>query len=189
MRDLLAPLFPADDSQPAALDLLIDFRVNRPAEQRANAIIAWTLTVGPATLRQGEPARALRWEAGMPVMLSLRLARDGLLAPDPGAAAMRPNTTVEERTVHFRFNDPWALFTFVQTFRVTDPAGDDARAPLLRVEFPVVAAGNAVPPASPSVQVYLRARVRAPGKQTTLPWPAAFPEQMPLWHPPVSTLP
>jgi type VI secretion system protein ImpL len=41
VRDLLAPLFPADDSQPAALDLSIDFRVNRSAEQRANAIIEW----------------------------------------------------------------------------------------------------------------------------------------------------
>jgi hypothetical protein len=36
------------------------------------------------------------------------------------------------------------------------------------------------------VQVFLRARVRAPGKQTTLAWPAAFPEQLPLWHPPAS---
>ena len=187
VRDLLAPLFPADDSQPAALDLSIDFRVNRSAEQRANTIIDWTLAVGPAILRQGEPARALRWEPGMPVMLGLRLARDGVLAPDPGAAARRPTMTVADRTVNFRFNDPWALFTFVQTFRVADPAGDDGRAPLLRVEFPVVAAGTAVPPSSPStVQVFLRARVRAPGKQTTLPWPAAFPEQLPLWHPPAN---
>ena len=188
VRELLAPLFPADDSQPAALDLSIDFRVNRLAEQRANAIIEWTLSVGPATLRQGEPARALRWEPGMPVMLGLRLARDGVLAPDPGAHASRPNMSVAERTVNFRFNDPWALVTFVQTFRVADPAGDDGRAPLLRVEFPVVAAGTAVPPAAPStVQVFLRARVRAPGKQTTLAWPAAFPEQLPLWHPPAGT--
>jgi type VI secretion system protein ImpL len=185
VRDLLAPLFPADDSQPAALDLSIDFRVNRSAEQRANAIIDWSLSVGPATLRHGDPARALRWEPGMPVVLSLRLARDGLLAPDPGADARRPNMTVVERAVSFRFDDPWALFTFVQTFRVADPAGDDGRALLLRVEFPVVAAGTAVPPASPStVQLFLRARVRAPGKQTTLPWPAAFPEQLPLWHQP-----
>jgi len=186
VRDLLAPLFPADDSQPAGLDLAIDFRVNRSDEQRANAIIDWSLSVGPATLRQGEPARALRWEPGMPVVLGLRLARDGLLAPDAGAAAKRPDMTVVERTVTFRFDDPWALFTFVHTFRTPDPAGDDGRAPLLRVAFPVVAAGTAVPPAPPAaVQVFLRARVRAPGKQTILAWPAAFPEQLPLWHPPV----
>ncbi|MEM8513747.1 type VI secretion system protein ImpL [Massilia sp. MP_M2] len=187
VRDLLAPLFPADDSQPGALDLSIDFRVNRSAEQRANAIIEWTLSVGPATLRQGEPARALRWEPGMPVMLGLRLARDGVLAPAPGVHASRPNMSVAEGTVNFRFNDPWALLTFVQTFRVADPAGDDGRAPLLRVEFPVVAAGAAAPPAAPStVQVFLRARVRAPGRQSILAWPAAFPEQLPLWHPPAS---
>lgn len=187
VRDLLAPLFPADDSQPAALELSIDFRVNRSAEQRANAIIDWSVSVGPATLRQGDPARALRWEPGMPVALVLRLARDGSLAPDAGADARRPNMTVVERTVSFRFDDPWALFSFVQTFRVADPAGDDGRAPLLRVEFPVVAAGTAVPPGMhSSVQLFLRARVRAPGKQTTLPWPAAFPEQMPLWHRPVT---
>jgi len=90
------------------------------------------------------------------------------------------------RTVSFRFDDPWALCTFVQTFRVADPAGDDGRAPLLRVEFPVLAAGTAMPLAPQStVQLYLRARVRAPGKQTTLPWPAAFLEQLPLWPLPV----
>jgi type VI secretion system protein ImpL len=185
VRDLLAPLFPPDESQPAALDLSIDFRVNRSAEQRANTIIDWSVAVGPATLRQGEPARALRWEPGMPVVLSLRLARDGSVAPDPRTDARRPNMAVVERTVSFRFDDAWALFTFVQTFRVADPAGDDGRAPLLRVDFPVVAAGAPVPLAPQStVQLFLRARVRAPGKQTTLPWPAAFPEQLPLWtHP------
>jgi type VI secretion system protein ImpL len=186
VRDLLMPLFPADDSQPAALDLTIDFRVNKAFEQRANTIIDWTLAVGPATLRQGEPARALRWEPGMPVVLSLRMARDGVLAPDPGADARRSNMTVVERTVSFRFSDPWALFSFVQNFRVPDPAGDDGRAPLLRVEFPVVAAGTAVPPAPPAtVQLFLRVRVRAPGKQTALPWPTAFPEQLPLWAQPL----
>jgi hypothetical protein len=52
----------------------------------------------------------------------------------------------------------------VQTFRVADAdaAGEDGRAPLLRLGFPVVSADAALPLAPPStVRLFLRARLRA----------------------------
>jgi len=158
----------------------VEFRVNTGAEAGAGNIIDWSLGVGPLTARAGETARALRWEPGMPVQLSLRLARDAAVAPkaEPG----RPDLSVSGRTVTFRFDDPWALFSFVNAYRDTDGAGDDGRGQLLRFDFPL--AGSAAVPAAPDTRarVFVRLRVSAPGKHAALAWPALFPAQVPLWQ-------
>lgn len=183
MRELLAPLFPAEDGQAAGLDLAVEFRANSAAETDANKIIDWTLSVGGAALRQGDAARVLRWEPGMPVLLSLRLARDATVVPvaEPG----HPGLSVADRTVSYRFTDPWALFTFINTYRDTDTPGEDGRAPLLRFEFPMAASAGgpaALAKAQARARVFLRVRVSAPGKRTPLAWPAAFPAQVPSWQ-------
>lgn len=184
MRDLFAPLFPAEDGQAAGLDLAVEFRANSAAEADANKIIDWTLSVGGAALRQGDAARVLRWEPGMRVLLSLRLARDAAVVPvtEPGHAGM----TVADRTVSFSCADPWALFSFINAYRDADTPGEDGRAPLLRFEFPLAAAPG-VPAAALArpqarARVFLRVRVSAPGKRTPLAWPAAFPAQVPPWQ-------
>lgn len=180
LRALLAPLYPADDGQAGGLDVAVEFRVNTGAEAGAGNIIDWSLGVGPLTARPGETARALRWEPGMPVQLSLRLARDAAVAPkaEPG----RPDLSVSGRTVTFRFDDPWALFSFVNAYRDADGAGDDGRGQLLRFDFPL--AGSAAVPAAPDTRarVFVRLRVSAPGKHAALAWPALFPAQVPLWQ-------
>jgi type VI secretion system protein ImpL len=184
LRELLAPLYPSEDGQAAGLDLAVEFRANGGAEVDGNKIIDWSLSVGGAALRAGEPARVLRWEPGMPVLLSLRLARDGAVAPvaEPG----HPGLSVVDRTVNFRFDDPWALFTFINAYRDADAPGADGRAPLLRFEFPLAASGPAAAVARPlaHARVFLRVRVSAPGKRTALAWPVAFPAQVPLWQEP-----
>jgi type VI secretion system protein ImpL len=187
VRDVLAPLAPGDDGAPGGLDVTVQFRAHAAtAEAEANKIIDWSLGIGNASVRLGEPARALRWEPGMPVVLSLRLARDGAAAPkaDPGL----PNMTVAERTVSYRFDDPWALFSFIGAYRDADIGGGggagDARSTLLRFEFPVVAVVGAGRPPGPEsrARVFLRLNVSAPGKRAPLPWPAVFPVQVPLWQ-------
>lgn len=144
--------------------------------------IEWTLSVGTSTARPGSAA-ALRWEPGMPVQLSLRLARDGAVVPkgEPG----RPDVRVVDRTVSFRFDDPWALFSFINAYRDPDAPGDDGRGPLLRFEFPLAGSG-AVPSAAADARarVFLRLRVSAPGKHAALAWPAVFPAQVPSWQEP-----
>lgn len=182
VRDLLAPLYPAEEGQAGGLDVAVDFRANAGAETGANKIIDWRLTVGSATLRLGEPARALHWEPGMPVQLSLRLARDGTVVPK--AEAGRPDMQVADRTVVFRADDPWALISFVNAYRDGGTPGDDGQAPLLRFEFPLASAGSAVPlpRAEARARVFLRLRVSAPGKHAPLAWPALFPAYMPPWQ-------
>lgn len=179
MRALLAPLYPLDAAQAGGLDVAVEFRANPGAELRANQIIDWTLTIGRASLRLADPPKPLRWEPGMAVMLSLRLARDGAWTPrrDPAQGAM----TIVGRTVNFRFDDPWALLSFINMYREAETAGDDGRAPLLRFDFDVMPVG-----ASPTVsaldqpaRVFLRLRVSPPGKQEALAWPARQPLALP----------
>jgi type VI secretion system protein ImpL len=143
VRALMAPLYPADEGQTGGLDVAVEFRANTGAEAGANQIMDWALTIGDASLRLADRAHALRWEPGMPVVLSLRLAHDG--GARPGAQSGRPDMSVADRTVSFRFDDPWALFSFINAYRDGDPPGDDGRAPLLRFEFPLLS--TAAPPA------------------------------------------
>ena len=177
VRDLLAPLYPLEDGQAGALDVAVDFRVNTGAELGAGTIIDWSLGIGTLTARPGEAPRALRWEPGMPVLLSLRLARDAAVVPRIETG--RPDMRVLERSVTFRFDDPWALFSFINTYRDADTPGEDGRGQILRFEFPLVGSGAA--PDS-RARVFVRLRVSAPGKQVALAWPAVFPSQVPPWQ-------
>jgi len=178
LRDLLAPLFPLDDAQAGGLDVAVEFRANTGAERGANKLIDWTLAIGPATVRLGEAPRPLRWEPGMKVMLSLRLARDGGVVPalEPG----RPGMAVSEGIVSFIFDDPWALFSFVNAYRAPDNPGDDGRAPLLCFPFRLVPAPGAAAVPDSDARVYLRLRVSAPGKLAPLAWPSGVPARLPL---------
>lgn len=181
VREVLAPLYPTEEGQAGGLDVTVQFRANPDDEVDANKIIDWNLTVGAASVRRGDTPRALRWEPGQPVTLALRLARDGVAAPraEPGQPAM----SVAERTVSYRFEDPWALFSFIGAHRQSGPPGAEDRAPLLRFEFPVTHEGPAaLAQAATRARVFLRLSVSAPGKRTPLAWPAAFPSQVPAWQ-------
>ena len=178
VRDLLAPLYGGEEGQSGGLDVAVEFRANQPREIDGNKIIDWSLSIGGQTLRQRDPARALRWEPGMPVTLSLRLAQDGPVAPraDPLQNAM----TVDGRTVNYRFEDPWALLSLVSAQRDPDSG---ARGQLLRLEFPTtqLADGGKVALRDARAKVFVRLTLSAPGKRSPLAWPSAFPVKMPTW--------
>lgn len=175
VRQLLAPLFPADASQPAALDVAVRFRANVNGELDGNKIIDWALTIGDQTLRLRDTPRALRWKAGDPVRLTLRFASDVPLVPraDPD----NPYLEVSRKSVVFRFDGPWALLDMVQLLRSAE--GSDARASLLKLEIPVLAdAMDATPRAKP-VRTFVALTLSEPGKTAPLPWPTVFPERAP----------
>lgn len=182
VREFLAPLFPAEENQLSGMDLMVQFRANPSAEIHGNKIIDWTLTVGNQTLQQRDPARPLRWEPGSPIAFSLRVARNGPVIPkvEPGLAGM----SVEGLTVTYRFDDPWALLTFIGMHREVDaPAGTDARSQLLRFEFPVAANSEnpRLAPKEARAKVFVRVLVSAAGKRAPLTWPAVFPTRIPTW--------
>lgn len=182
VREFFAPLFPTEENQPAGMDLMVEFRANSAAEIHGNKIIDWVLTVGSQTLHQRDPARPLRWEPGLPIALSVRVARDGPVLPkaEPGRAGM----SVENVTVTYRFNDPWALFTFIGLHREQDaPVGTDARSQLLRFEFPVVSSSERalISPKEARAKVFVRIHVSAAGKRAPLTWPGPLPTRVPAW--------
>ncbi len=176
VRQLLAPLFPADASQPAAYDVSLRFRTNVNAEIDGNKIIDWTITIGDQTLKLRDPPRALRWKAGDPIRLTLRFANDAMLIPraDPDNAHLE----VSRKQVVFRFDGPWALLDMVQLLRVAEAS--DARSSALKFDIPVQSDGKETTLRSKPVRIFVGVILSEPGKTAPLPWPAVFPERAPL---------
>lgn len=175
VRQLLAPLFPADASQPAALDVAVRFRANVNAELDGNKIIDWSLTIGDQTLKLRDTPRALRWKSGDPVRITLRFANDVPLVPRTDAD--NPYLEVSRKSAVFRFDGPWALLDMVQLLRVTDVP--DARSSLLKLDVPVQADAKDPSLRAKPVRTFLGITLSEPGKTAPLPWPAAFPERAP----------
>lgn len=185
-RAFMAPLSPVEEGAAVGYDLTLDFRVNPGAELEGNKIIDWSLSSGGQVQRWREPAKPLRWEPGLPLVVSLRIARDGPVAPKADPA--QPALSVEDRTVNFSFRDPWALYSFIATQREADvPGRADARAQLLRFEFPLVtqaADGAKTVPTESRGRVFLRLSVSPAGKRAPLSWPGTFPNRAPEWAAP-----
>lgn len=188
VREFLAPLYQGDEGVAGGMDVSVDFRANAAAEVDGNKIIDWALTIGAQTLRQRDAPRPLRWEPGMPVALTLRVAQDGPVAPkaEPG----HPGMSVEDRTVSYRFNDPWALLSLVAAYRDTDAPASAARSQLLRFEFPMAAVGAGgggdtaaarIATRDSRARVFIRLSVSTPGKRAPLAWPGVFPVRMMAW--------
>ncbi len=176
VRQLLAPLFPADGSQPAALDVAVRFRANVNAEIDGNKVIDWALTIGDQSIRLRDAPRALRWKAGDPVRLTLRFANDVPLVPraDPD----NPYLEVSRKSVVFRFDGPWSLLDMVQLLR--DPAASDARSNVLRLDVPVLADAKDSAPRARPVRAFAAVTLSEPGKTAPLAWPSVFPDKAPL---------
>jgi type VI secretion system protein ImpL len=183
VRNFMAPLYPTDESQPAGYDLSVEFRSNVAFEVDGNQIAEWTLTVGNQTLRQREPARVLRWQPGMPVVLALRLARDGPLVPTVDSA--QPWMSIDNRTASYRFTDPWALYSFISRHRDIETAPrSDTKSQLLRFELPLGSPSDnltEVPAVASRARVFMRLTITGAGKRAPLVWPVIFPTTAPVW--------
>ena len=174
VRQLLAPLFPADASQPAALDVAVRFRANAHAEIDGNKIIDWALTIGDQTLKLRDAPRALRWRPGEPVRLTLRFANDAPLSPRSTTAS--PYLSASRKTAVFSFDGPWALLDMVQQLR--DPMVVEGRAATLKLDIPVQSDKDGALRVVP-VRAFVAVTLSEPGKTAPLPWPALFPERAP----------
>jgi type VI secretion system protein ImpL len=185
VRAFLSPLFPADDNTPAGLDLGIEFRAAPESELEGNKIIDWSLTVGTQTLRWRDPPKPLRWEPGMAITLSLRVAQNSPSVPQPEAG--QPMMSVTDRTITYRYSDPWSLISVLQRHREAEAqARTETRSSLLRFEFPlaVIPEGQKVPTAESRARVFLRLTISPAGKRQPLAWPGIFPAVAPDWPTP-----
>ncbi len=176
VRQLLAPLFPADASQPAGYDANLRFRTNGNAEIDGNKIIDWTIKVGEHTLKLRDPPRPLRWKAGDPIRLTLRFANDTTLIPR--ADLDNAHLEVSRKQVVFRFDGPWALLEMMQLLRMAESS--DTRTSVLRFEIPVQSDSKETALREKPVRIFIGVTLSEPGKTAPLPWPLVFPERAPL---------
>ncbi len=180
VRVFMAPLYPAEEGVVAGYDVGVDFRVNQAAEVQGSQVIDWTLEMGSQTLNLRDAPRPLRWEPGVPIKLTLRLAKDSpvSVAHDP----RQPDMSAQGQTVTYNFTDMWSLVRLIQVQREPDPSGRaDARSQLLRLEFPMNfnSANAQVTPQQVRARVYMRLTLSPVGKRNPVFWPATFPTRAP----------
>lgn len=188
VRAFLGPLVPADDgASPAGYDLAIEFRVNQRAEIDGNKIVDWSLEAGDRTVSLRDANRQLRWRPGMPIVLTLRWAKDAPTAP-VNDGALR-HLSVEGKNVVFRFADPWALVSMLKMHAagpVDAVSRSEVRPHTLKFEFatqPVPAAGQYRSNLPESrARVFIRVTVTPGGKKDILSLPV-FPFQAPRISP------
>ena len=152
-------------SAEAGLFLTPQVRVLQAHENGANEVIEWRLVSG--ALANNDPQRRpLTWRVGEPVRFSFRWAQNAPRVPITGGQANR--LEVRDRTVTFRYNDPWALITLITQNRPrsSEWTPGPGRPPhVLAFEVPTAMADGSPseePPARFFVDLALRA---APGGQ------------------------
>lgn len=185
VRQLLAPLFPAEPGSLSGYDLSVDFRVNVSDEKEGGRIIDWAISNGSQTLRFKDTGKSLFWEPGMPIVVTLRIAKDSPLKPK--VDAKQTDMTVEDKTVTYRYSDPWALFSILGAHREADRnTRADGRSQLLRFEFPLSPQNDDARNMASETQarVFIRMGLSPAGKKTLLAWPLTFPTKAPDWSMP-----
>ncbi|HWZ45487.1 MAG TPA: type VI secretion system protein [Candidatus Saccharimonadales bacterium] len=162
---LLPATAPAADAAPQ-FDFIPAFRVDHTPspEINGNRIIEWTLQVGADSFQNGVPERLGHWNFGDPVRLTLRWAKDSPDIPK----SYTPGSIVYE------YRDPWSLLNMMLSHRAAlrDPYPQT-------LVFTVPEAARDGSANGLQAKVYIRLKVRAPGKQENLPAPF-FPWTAPL---------
>lgn len=171
LRPLFGSLFVAEGDAVPVLDFVPAFRVNQARELNGNQIIDWTLQVGTDVFRYHDPQRTGRWNFGDPVKLTLRWAKD---SPDQPATGASTDARLNSRTVTFEYRDAWSLFSMLTLHqpspndfdRMTDPDPQT-------LVFSVFESKNATttaqkPDTTPQTKVFIRVKLRPPGKPDNL---------------------
>lgn len=172
VQPVLAALLAEDPAGgPVALDLWPQFRVNRTRERGAEQIIEWNVHAGdalPPPAPGGAPGSA--WRMGQPIDMTLRWARNSPVTP--AATPARPDVRVDERTVRWQYDDPWALLHLLgdHAAPLSDLGERDARAPVV-LRFVVPTRDAAGAPVADTV-AYARLGVSVHGKPERLAVPA-----------------
>jgi type VI secretion system protein ImpL len=165
LRPIMGALIGLPGSAEAGLFLTPQFRVLQAHENGANEVIEWRLFSGD--LANNDPQRRpLTWRVGEPMRFSFRWAQNAPHVPITGGQVHR--LEVRDRTVTFRYNDPWALITLITQNRPrsSEWTPGPGRPPhVLAFEVPTAMADGSPseePPARFFVDLALRA---APGGQ------------------------
>lgn len=183
VRSFFAPFLDAKTPQKAPLyDVEADFRVNRDHEVGGYQIIDWVLEVGNQRFTNRDEARRLRWGPGEPVALTLRWASDAPRQPvSPARPAVRTWSSVDGRTVSYRFTNRWSLLSALEVLRARPEdvaAFTDLEPQTLGLSITTRRVADGLPDAQPT-EVFVRLSVLAPDSSETLSVPR-FPSRAPL---------
>lgn len=162
-RAWLGPLLQRDKSGALGLDMEVRWRTDRESERGADQVIAWSLHAADRQLDfPGEPGRLL-WNAGEPLHLLLRWAKDS--GQRPGIDPLQPSMAVNDLEVGWEYRGPWALMRLLRTHVVAQrqPSPDYTDFPLtLRVPVRGVTQGE------PEALMFLRLSLMAQGGKQPL---------------------
>ena len=129
-----------------------------------------------------DPARNMRWRPGLPIVLTLRWAKDAPTTPVNDGSLT--HLTVDAKNVSYRFGGDWALVSLLkwQAATADAPTRAEVRPHLLKFEFstqPVSSAGQfrSVAPEG-RARVFMRVTVTPGGKKDVLSLPV-FPTSVP----------
>lgn len=183
VRAFLGPLLPPDEATaPPGYDLSVEFRVNQALEVDGNRIVDWNLEIGDQVMKLRDPARNMRWRPGLPIVLTLRWAKDAPTTPVNDGSLT--HLTVDAKNVSYRFGGDWALVSLLkwQAATADAPTRAEVRPHLLKFEFstqPVSSAGQfrSVAPEG-RARVFMRVTVTPGGKKDVLSLPV-FPTSVP----------
>ncbi len=89
-------------------DVTADFRVNRRFEAGADQIIGWELLTGDHLFQQGDAVKPFRWHVSDPIVVNLRWAKDGPVAPANSSS---------DRVVSWKYTGNWALLRLIEDRR------------------------------------------------------------------------
>lgn len=183
LRPVFGPLLSGQPNPVPSFDIIPAFRVNQGREINGNEIIDWTLQVGADSFHYHDPERAGRWNFGDPVKLVLRWAKDS--PQQPASVRTANDAKLVSRTVVFEYRDSWALFRMIFLHRPVPNDFDRMVDPDPQtLVFTVADTKNAVSPSTnganstPETKVFVRIKLRAPGKPDNLRF-RSFPTEAP----------
>ncbi len=163
-RHFLGTLDAGPRAEGLAYAVSLDFRPNRTAERGGDQIVEWRLEIGDDSVGSFDPPRALIWRQGEPVRLTLRWARN---APNRPAQPKRPDAALDERSLTFSYDGPWAILglvaanaaPFSELRTLADPRPNALRIDVPLENNPDSAVGGAAE--IERARVYLRLELRA----------------------------
>ncbi len=182
VRTFFAPFLADGKSLAPVFDFETEFRVNRRHEVGGNQIIDWSFEVGDQKIASRDVQKRGRWNAGDPVRLVMRWAKDGDIDPVPPEG---PNVRVEDKTVTVEYTNRWSVLALIKQHSGVAADFDqlvDPNPSTLKFIIPTVqAGGSADTGTSAQTKVFIRLSLLSADKKDPIPLPV-FPDRAPVWN-------
>jgi|GEM_PF-2666406 len=178
MRPLLGAILSRDtvSGGEAIIELTPEFRINRPREKSGERIMEWKIDTGAigsgdiVNIAATSKPPVLNWKLGDPIVMTLRWAKDGDVAPtyDPERF---PMIVVADKAAVWNYTDRWALLHLLADHAVSNgdvDSRESTQPQVLKFVVPTrytsgISAGDAV--------VYARLGIALRGKTDRLSYP------------------